>query len=655
MMRHAVVDRKWVMILVSLLLVFSLFIPLMSTQQVKAKAGDYKKIVGYYTSWSAYERQYFPADIDASKVTHINYAFADICWNGERGNPDTWAGTSPCQGPGEEVIDVPNGTIVLGDPWIDTDSQYGGYEEGQPFAGNLYELVKLKEKHPHLKTLISVGGWSWSNRFSDVAMTAETRETFAQSAVDFIRTYQMDGVDIDWEYPVSGGMPGNSRSPLDKQNHTLLLQAVRDALDKAGEEDGKQYLLTIASSASPTYLENNEMEKIAEILDFINIMTYDFNGGWQAISGHNAPLYFDEAAKEAGVPSAEVFHVAAAVQGHLNHGVPPEKLVMGVPFYGRAWGGCAYEEIVENPSPNTIEQPEVTSTESSEETETDERENINEDEGTVDEEQQEETESMKEEETEVENEEIIETDEIEEVEAESKETERLRETEEEIVEDMEETAEEEQEIERTPIYGQYANCTGPAPPGTWEPGVYDFQDLESNYINQNGYTRYWNDVAKVPFLFNEETGTFISYDDAESMAHKVVHIQDLQLGGAMFWEFYGDKNGTLLNVLFEGLNFGQTPPAPVTPTPPTEEDEDEDDSEKEPTVPTLPVEDGEEKDEGTVPPVKEKKEKEKKEEKEVGKKLPKTATNFYTYLLVGSMLVILGSIIYIYRRKVIKE
>lgn len=414
----------------------------------KAEAAEEYKIVGYYPSWAAYGRDYQVYDMDVSDVTHINYAFADICWEGRHGNPDpegpnpqTWA----CEDE-NGVINVPNGSIVLGDPWIDVQKSNPGDSWDEPIKGNFKQLMKLKEENPHLKTIISVGGWSWSNRFSDVAANPEFRENFANSAVDFIRKYGFDGVDIDWEYPVGGGLPGNSTRPEDKQNHTLLLQAVRDKLDAAEEVDGKEYVLTIASGAGPDYVENNELDKIADIVDWINIMTYDFNGGWQTISAHNAPLYYDPEADDAGVPHAPLFNIEAAVQGHLDAGVPSHKIVLGTPFYGRGWGGC---ENMEN--------------------------------------------------------------------------------------------------------GQYQDCDGVANVGTWENGVFDYTDLQDNYINKNGYTRYWNDVAKVPYLYNPTNGIFISYDDVESFGHKIDFIKANGLGGAMFWEFSGDRNNDLLNKLTSEL------------------------------------------------------------------------------------------------------
>nr|1ITX_A Chain A, Glycosyl Hydrolase [Niallia circulans] len=414
-------------------------------QPATAEAADSYKIVGYYPSWAAYGRNYNVADIDPTKVTHINYAFADICWNGIHGNPDP-SGPNPvtwtCQNEKSQTINVPNGTIVLGDPWIDTGKTFAGDTWDQPIAGNINQLNKLKQTNPNLKTIISVGGWTWSNRFSDVAATAATREVFANSAVDFLRKYNFDGVDLDWEYPVSGGLDGNSKRPEDKQNYTLLLSKIREKLDAAGAVDGKKYLLTIASGASATYAANTELAKIAAIVDWINIMTYDFNGAWQKISAHNAPLNYDPAASAAGVPDANTFNVAAGAQGHLDAGVPAAKLVLGVPFYGRGWDGCAQAGN-----------------------------------------------------------------------------------------------------------GQYQTCTGGSSVGTWEAGSFDFYDLEANYINKNGYTRYWNDTAKVPYLYNASNKRFISYDDAESVGYKTAYIKSKGLGGAMFWELSGDRNKTLQNKL----------------------------------------------------------------------------------------------------------
>ncbi|WP_445013540.1 glycosyl hydrolase family 18 protein [Paenibacillus oleatilyticus] len=416
------------------------------TVTTSGNGGGGKKIVTYYPAWAVYGRNFKVPEIDASKVTHINYAFADICWNGKHGNPDptgpnpqTWACADE-----KGNINVPNGSIVQGDTWADTGMSYPGDTWDQPLKGSFNQLIKLKKANPHLKTLISVGGWSWSNRFSDVAADPATRSNFAKSAVDFIRKYQFDGVDLDWEYPVSGGLAGNSKRPEDKQNFTLLLQAVRNELNAAGAADGKQYLLTIASGAGPNYVNNTELSKIAQTLDWINIMTYDFHGGWESKSGHNAPLYFDPADNSEDPVN---FNVDKAVANHLNAGVPASKLVLGIPYYGKGWQGCA--------SANN---------------------------------------------------------------------------------------------------GQYQQCAGVSQKGTWENGSFDFYDLEANYINKNGYTRYWNNVTKTPFLYQPNGGIFISYDDAESIQHKVDYIKSKGLAGAMTWEVTQDRNKTLQTIVKNGLN-----------------------------------------------------------------------------------------------------
>ncbi|AFH59988.1 glycosyl hydrolase family 18 protein [Paenibacillus caseinilyticus] len=408
-------------------------------------SGGYK-IVTYYPAWAVYARNFKVPDIDASKITHINYAFADICWNGRHGNPDPSSPNPQTWACADETgnINVPNGTIVQGDPWADTGMSYPGDTWDEPIKGSFKQLIKLKQANPHLKTIISVGGWSWSNRFSDVAADPAARAVFAKSAVDFLRKYQFDGVDLDWEYPVSGGLAGNTYRPEDKQNYTLLLQTIRAELDKAGTADGRKYLLTIASGAGPAFVANTELGKISQTLDWINIMTYDFHGGWDPKAGQNAPLYFDPAD-----PSTDPvnFNVDKAVANHLNAGVAPSKLVMGLPYYGRGMQGCA---------------------------------NVN--------------------------------------------------------------------------GGLYQTCSGTAAKGTWENGSFDFYDLEANYINKNGYTRYWNSVTKTPYLYNPSGGIFISYDDAQSITEKVNYIKSRGLGGAMSWEVTQDRNRTLQTAVKNGLN-----------------------------------------------------------------------------------------------------
>ena len=176
-----------------------------------------KKIVGYYGAWAAYSG-YTPDKLDVSKLTHINYAFANV---------------------GSDL------KIALGYPDID--------------PSNFSKLNALKQINSNIKILISVGGYTWSGSFSDVAYTDTSREVFADSCVAFIVKYGLDGVDIDWEYPVSGGLSTNVKRPEDKQNFTLLVQKLREKLDARGIVEGKHYLITIAGANGSGYLNNIEL------------------------------------------------------------------------------------------------------------------------------------------------------------------------------------------------------------------------------------------------------------------------------------------------------------------------------------------------------------------------------------------------------------
>jgi GH18 family chitinase len=272
-----------------------------------------RRIVAYFIEWGIYGRDYQPLDTPAGKITHINYAFANI---------------------GADL------RIAIGDPYAAIDKYYDGDTSEQPYRGTYNQLNNvLKAKYPHLKVLISVGGWTWSGRFSDAALTPQSRAVFAESCVDFIRAYNFDGVDLDWEYPVCCGLPGNTYRPEDKENYTLLLQELRTQLDAAAAQDGRTYLLTIASPGGYDKLENMDLAGIAEACDWINLMGYDYHGAWDlTATNHHSKLYPNP--DDPGDPLiAQRYNTDWAVQVHFDAGVSPEKLVVGVPFYGRAWMG----------------------------------------------------------------------------------------------------------------------------------------------------------------------------------------------------------------------------------------------------------------------------------------------------------------------------
>ena len=243
------------------------------------------RVVGYFAEWGVYDRDYQVADIPAQHLTHVNYAFADLAADGTCQVFDSWA-----------ALDMPGATYAA--------------------------LHDLRVAHPHLKVLVSVGGWTLSGNFSANAATAAGRTGIVDSCVDFMLLHGFDGIDLDWEYPVSGGLQAGT--PADRANFTALLAAFRDRLTLEGPE----YELTIAAPAGPSAIANFEIDLIHEHLDAILLMSYDFHGSWEATTGHNAP-----------VTAADGLSVDAAVQTWLTGGVPPEKLIVGLPLFGRGWSG----------------------------------------------------------------------------------------------------------------------------------------------------------------------------------------------------------------------------------------------------------------------------------------------------------------------------
>ena len=222
--------------------------------------------------------------IEVEKLTHINYAF----------------------------VDVQKGKAFLTNEKTDST--------------NFRKLKLLKEKNPDLKILISLGGWTWSENFSDAVLTEASRKTFAVSSVDIIKKYDLDGVDIDWEYPGMPGEDGNVFRPEDKQNYTLMFEAIRKELDVLEKESGKKKLLTTAVPGFTSFLKVVEMGKAAKFLDYVNIMTYDLFQGDTAV--HHASLYPSNIYKAS-------HSVDTAIKAFSAEGIPASKLVVGLPFYGR--------------------------------------------------------------------------------------------------------------------------------------------------------------------------------------------------------------------------------------------------------------------------------------------------------------------------------
>lgn len=266
----------------SILILF--FFLLSCTSKPQGPTDAQKKVVIGYVFGTGEKLE--DLSISANKLTHINYAF----------------------------VNVKDSMAFLANLTEDT--------------ANLAMLNALKKDNPDLKILIAIGGWSWSENFSDAVLTESSRKKFARSCVDIVVQNKLDGVDIDWEYPGQRG-EDNVFRPEDKQNYTLMFKAIRDELDSLTEKTDKRYELTTAVGASSVFLKHTEMDRAAQYLDYVNLMTYDFCTVGDT-SRYHANLYpSEDYSKE---PS-----VHRSVSEFLKAGVPAEKLVMGVPFYGRGW------------------------------------------------------------------------------------------------------------------------------------------------------------------------------------------------------------------------------------------------------------------------------------------------------------------------------
>jgi chitinase len=358
------------------------------------------RVVGYLASWGVRSKGAAIANLPAKHLTHIFYAFALI---------------------GKD------GSVILGDACTDVGACAKGARLPLIAGGNFGELRKLKARYPHLKLTISVGGWGGSARFSDAALTDQSRRRFAGSAIDlFIRRWPglFDGIDIDWEFPVQGGLEGNVERPQDKQNFTLLLAELRRGLDAEGSKNNRHYELTIAASARPSEIANLEIARIVPLLDFVNVMTYDYHTGG-SIAHFNAPLY-----AAANDPTPELT-VDASIKAFERGGVPAEKLLVGVPFFAKAYGGVA---------------------------------NVN---------------------------------------------------------------------------GGFLQ-RAPSAPKNWHESDGDWRRLSVTRLRDPRFTRHWESSAKVPWLFDSASGTWITYDDPESVRAKADYVRGQGLGGVVIWELGGD-------------------------------------------------------------------------------------------------------------------
>ncbi|WP_327411927.1 glycoside hydrolase family 18 protein [Streptomyces sp. NBC_01233] len=300
---------------------------------------SYKK-VGYFTQWGVYGRDFQVRDLDANgsadKLTHINYAFGNVspqgtCFTGNvPGEADAWADYV-------RPLDAENSV----DGVADTPEQ--------PLAGNFNQLRELKAKHPGLKVLISLGGWSWSTHFSDAALTPASRKAFVESCIDLYIKGNLpqdgsrggagaaagvfDGIDLDWEWPGSAGDTDTKFRPEDKRNFTELVKEFRTRLDAYAKSTRKKtkYELTAFVPTAPAKIDAGfDVRRIMRDLDFVTLQGYDFHVSGESTTAQQSALY-----------ARGDFSVDGTVDAWRLRGAPAHKLVMGMPFYGQGWTGVS--------------------------------------------------------------------------------------------------------------------------------------------------------------------------------------------------------------------------------------------------------------------------------------------------------------------------
>ncbi|TVQ28761.1 MAG: glycoside hydrolase family 18 protein [Spirochaetaceae bacterium] len=294
----------------------------------------------------------------------------------------------------------------------------------------LAELLRIRAANPDLRIILSVGGWG-AGGFSEAAATAEGRRAFAGSAVELVHRHGFDGIDVDWEYPCYSAA-GIASSPADRENFTLLLADTRDELDRRPPGDRSDRLLTIAVGADQYFIEGTRMDQVQEVVDLVNVMTYDMRGGFQVLTGHHTCLHHS---------AGDLYRISAerSLDLYERAGVPRAKMAMGAAFYARTWSDVP---------------------------------------------------------------------------------------------------------DRNHGLFQMSGGVGRGGPG--------YGELEASYINRNGYTRYWDDEAKAPYLF--DGSTFISYDDPESLRHKARFVRAGGYAGIFYWQHAHDPSGALLETIAEGLS-----------------------------------------------------------------------------------------------------
>src|SRR3984893_7729442 len=241
--------------------------------------------------------------------------------------------------PAEQLTDI---IYAFGEPNRRNVCQCPDAHQNAQFA----RLRTLRSTHPRLRLLLSIGGWGEAPQFSDVALTPRSRKAFAQSCIaQFVTRAGFDGIDIDWEFPVHGGVVGNPARPQDRTDVTALLQELHRQLEALGAANHRHYYLTAATPTGRWQTEgaydpsdSYDFPALVKYVDWLNVMTYDMNNSASPISGFNTPMRADP---RDPTPALERRwnNVTGAVEYYETHGVPADKIVLGMAFYGLGYVG----------------------------------------------------------------------------------------------------------------------------------------------------------------------------------------------------------------------------------------------------------------------------------------------------------------------------
>ena len=354
-------------------------------------------VMGYYM---APRDNYQPQNLPLDKLTHIIFSFTEV---------------------------------------IDNEMKFRNFASGE----KLSLLVEQKKNHPHLKVMIACGGWGGSGGFSDMAATSENRKVFVESVIKFIEEYNLDGLDMDWEYPGMYGA-GNPYKPEDRENFTDLMRELRKAMDATG----KKLVLTFASAGWKNYYNYVELDKVMKYADYMNVMTYDNVGGGTPYTAHHTNLGWVKPEDVKGTPAESITEergykldprsAEKIIDFCIEKGVDPKQIIIGGAFYGKGWKGV--------PPDNN---------------------------------------------------------------------------------------------------GLYQSHEGDFRVGSYSVILKEFE-------NKNGYIKYWDPVAKAPYLYNKEEKTFVTYEDRRSIQLKTEYAIENGLGGIMFWQLRSDaEEDGLLDAIYE--------------------------------------------------------------------------------------------------------